>query len=184
MKTGALVGGILAVVSVVTGATGARAAEGADIETDHLDAADDGSPRTVALLVDPAAVALGQLGLEIDVAVLANVALSVEADRFSLGGLTAYGAAVGLPLFPQRFTFHGLYVHPRAAWARTSGDGPAVDVVSAGATVGYEWTWPVGATIRLGAGATYGKTVASDGGVSVALEGLRPQIDGTLGWVF
>jgi hypothetical protein len=136
------------------------------------------------VLANPLALALGQADVELDVALAPNVALSVEADWFKLGSTTAYGAALGVPLFPQRFAFHGIYVHPRVAWARASVDGATVDVTGGGATVGYEWTWPAGATMRLGGGAVYERAVASDGTASVALEGLRPQVDGALGWVF
>jgi hypothetical protein len=154
-----------------------------DVETDHLDAFDDGGPRSFALLVNPAALALGAFGGEGDL-VLGDVgAMSFEGDWTSLGGTTAYGASVGFPLFPWRLMFHGFYVHPRITYARATSGGTAVDVLGGGATVGWQWTWRFGLTLRAGAGASY-ERVVTDGGPGVALEGLRPLLDGEVGWVF
>jgi hypothetical protein len=172
------------VAAWVTAASPAAAGETRhDVETDHLDAFDDGGPRSFALLVNPAALAVGTFGAEGDF-VLGDVgAMSFEGDWTLLGGTTAYGASVGFPLFPWRLMFHGFYVHPRVTYARAATQGSAVDVLGGGATVGWQWTWRFGLTLRAGAGASY-ERVVTDGGPDVAVEGLRPLIDGEVGWVF
>ena len=165
----------------------ARAAETRhDLETDHIDAFDDGGPRSFGLLANPLALAVGTLGVEGDL-VLGDVgAMSLEGDLMSVGDTTAYGAAVGFPLYPWRLVFHGFYFHPRVTWVRaTSASSPAasVDVVGGGATVGWQWTWRFGLTLRAGAGAAYAIAL-SDAAPNVAVAGLRPLLDGSVGWVF
>lgn len=159
----------------------------ADVETDHIDAADDGGPRTAGVLLHPFSMAFGafgELGVELDVALGENAALSFEGDWVLLPGASSYEASVGLPVFPQRFAFHGIYVHPRVEWASETSGGESDRVIGAVVTVGYAWTWPVGATLRLGGGPAYDRALASDGAVTHALEGLHPRADVSAGWVF
>jgi hypothetical protein len=176
----------LAAASVFACARRAGAAETrSDVDTDHLDAADDGGPRHAGFFLRPFGFALGCLGAQMAVAVAEKVAVSVE-GALLLGdapGLTrAYSASVGFPLFPQLFAFHGIYIDPRVEWVWASaGSGRWV---GAAALVGYEWTWPMGATVRLGGGAAFSK--ATDGETSQlrTMTGLRPEADGALGLVF
>ncbi len=159
----------------------------ADVESDHVDAADDGGPRTAGVLVRASAIAWGSLGAEVDVSLGANAALSVEGDWLPFGPARAYAAAVGVPLFLQRFAFHGLYVHPRLEWAwASSGDGSAqgtLEIGSAAVLAGYEWTWPSGATLRLAGGIAYAKAMGGDSAAS-SLTGWHPEIDAAVGWIF
>jgi hypothetical protein len=156
-----------------------------DVETDHIDAADDGGPRSVGVLVHPLAMAAAWLGAEVDVACGSNVVMSVGGEERWVFGTRGERVAVGLALYPQRFSFHGIYVHPLAMWQRApdGGGGPA-NVFGAGVTVGYAWTWPFGATVRLGGGAAYVRSLASDRQANSIATALRPQVDGDVGWVF
>jgi hypothetical protein len=67
-------------------------------------------------------------------------------------------------------------------WVRAL-PGPG-GLLGAAALVGYEWTWPIGATLRLGAGAAYSRSIGGEGLPISALVGLRPEMDGALGVVF
>src|SRR5271166_2713755 len=100
MKLGMVV---LALVSALTAASvDALAGErGTDVETDHLDAFDDGGPRSFALLTNPASLLVGALGAEGDVLLGDTAALSLEADWLVVGPATGASASVGVPLFPQ-----------------------------------------------------------------------------------
>jgi hypothetical protein len=158
-------------------------ARAADVETDHIDAFDDGGPRTFGMLLDPAALAFGTFAAEGDLVLGDTGAMSVEGRWTALARTAAYGAAVGFPVFPWRLMFHGFYVHPRAEWARMTTAGAEADVLGAGATLGWQWTWRFGLTLRAGAGAAYDWTVSS-GAANVPIAGLRPLFDGDAGWVF
>lgn len=188
MKLGTMLlsAGLAACGSAVT--TPARAAEGPqDVETDHMDPFDDAGPRTFALLVNPGAMALGGFGAEADLALGAAAALSAQAEAYSPGGADAYALSLGAPIFVQRVPFHGLYVHPRLAWARaTMGDGATHDEAGLGATVGWAWTLHVGFTVRLGVGAMFERPLSGgDVGVDgVASVHVQPLADGMIGWAF
>ena len=97
---------------------------------------------------------------------------------------TAFAPSWGSRSFPQRFAFHGLYVHPTFEWDRSAAGGASASALGGGVTVGYAWTWAVGASVRLGGGIAYARGVASDGTVALAFEGLRPAVDADVGWVF
>jgi hypothetical protein len=155
-----------------------------DVETDHIDAADDGGPRSAGVLVHSLPTAVGSVGVEVDVALGASAALSVEGHWVPLGAIRAYATSVGMPLFPQRFAFHGLYVHPRVEWAVVSVQGASVQAGSAAVLVGYEWTWLSGATVRLAGGVAYSKAMGGDAAASSAWVGTHPEIDAALGWIF
>jgi hypothetical protein len=119
------------------------------------------------------------------VAVAERVAVSVEGAlplRDAPGVTRVYSASIGFPLFPQRFVFHGIYVDPRVEWVWASGGSGRW--VGAVALVGYEWTWPIGATLRLGAGAAFSRATDGDTSRLPAIAGLRPEADGALGIVF
>jgi hypothetical protein len=160
----------------------------ADVETDHVTAADDEGPRTAGLLVRALSMATGWLGAEIDVSSGPGVAMSAEgAERWGLGN-RAYRVALGVALYPQRPSFHGVYVHPVVEWARAAGDHMVGSALVAGLTVGYAWTWPAGATVRIGGGVSYARALrtppGSDPRPSPVVEGLQPRVDVDVGWVF
>jgi hypothetical protein len=170
---------------VVSFAGDARAVETrADVETDHLDAADDGGPRSAGVLIHSLPTALGSVGVEVDVALGANAALSVEGDWLPLAAIRMTTTSVGMPLFTQRFAFHGFYVHPRFEWAWARAPGMEVEVGGAAVLVGYEWTWLPGATIRLSGGVAYSKAMSASAALSPALVGIHPELDAALGWIF
>lgn len=183
MKLGMVVLALAPVVALVS--PEARAAgQAADVETDHLDAFDDGGPRTFALLTNPAALLFGSVGAEGDLLLGDAAALSLEADWLALGATTGASASVGVPVFPQGVALHGFYLHPRLFAARAWSGGAHADVAGAGATLGWEWTLPVGFTLRVGAGAAIDRPVGGDGSVASAMVGFRPLLDGALGWAF
>jgi hypothetical protein len=155
----------------------------ADVETDHIDAIDDGRPRSAAVVVDPIAMSLGQLGAEVDVAVGEIIAVSMAGDWTPRGAATVARAELGAAFFPQRFAFHGLYVRPWLECMSAAGDSPSGRAIGVGATVGYEWTWPFGATLRVGGGVSYAKVLEGEKG-AMAMEGLAPRLDANIGWVF
>jgi hypothetical protein len=171
-------------LAALAGASSARAAETRhDVETDHLDAFDDGGPRSFGVLVNPLATVLGTFGLEGDFVLGDAAALSVEGDWVSTSGTTGYAATVGLPIFPWRVIFHGFYVHPRATAAMVTSAGQSFDVLGIGATAGWQHTWRFGLTLRGGGGVSYDHVLGPEAG-SVAILGVRPMLDGQVGWVF
>jgi len=174
---------VLSVLVLAAAAPPARAAETRhDVETDHLDAFDDGGPPSFALLVNPLATLLGTFGAEGDFVIGDAAALSVEGDWVLTGGTTAWAATVGLPVFPWRTIFHGFYVHPRATAAVATSAGASTDVLGIGGTAGWQHTWRFGLSLRIGGGVAYEHALGLDGGVAIL--GLRPLLDGEIGWVF
>jgi hypothetical protein len=175
----------LGAAGILAAAPLAWAVEGpGDVETDHLDAADDGGPRAIGVLLHPVAIAAGWVGAEVDASCGDHVTLTVEGDARWIFGLRGYRTLLGFALFPQRFSFHGLYVHPTFEWDRSTAVGAAASALGGGVTVGYAWTWPVGAAVRLGGGVAYAKEIVTDGQAAFAVEGPRPEVDADLGWVF
>ncbi|MDP9035178.1 MAG: hypothetical protein M3O50_10245 [Myxococcota bacterium] len=175
---------LLSMVAAVGTPLRANAREtGGDVESDHIDGYDDGGRSTVGFLLDPLAIALGRVGAEVDVMASDNVGVSFEGDWSSqFGG--GYRASLGLPVFPLRAAFRALYVHPRVEWVRGSASGKWLNVVGAGATVGYEWTCAVGVTLRVGGGLAYALGIAVPAGTSLPYAGLLPEVDAKVGWVF
>jgi hypothetical protein len=189
MKT-ALRAGLIGLASAVVGAcillgdAPALAAEGrGDKETDHLDAFDDGGPRTLGLLLNPGALALGSLAAEGDFVLGDAAALSIEGNRRS-AATTVYGVTAGIPLYPGRILFHGFYVHPRITWTHATRGVVAADLVGIGGTLGWQQTWRVGLTLRFGGGAAYQVPLAEVRTGSFSIAEVRPLVDGELGWVF
>ena len=62
-------------------------------------------------------------------------------------------------------------------FARASSDA---NVLRAGASVGYAWTWDAGLTLRLAGGAEYFFASSDD----MTIHGVRPIADASLGWTF
>ncbi len=158
-----------------------------DVETDHVDAFDDVGPRSYGAFAR-AGIAGGaggglwgagtRIGAEVDVGLGDTVAASVIGE----GSPSGYGAAIGLPVFPGRVPFHGLYVHPRLTWRRMAVDGSLgspVDCAGVATTVGGEWTLRPGFTLRAGIGLAYDAPVTDLAGGAVV-----PTADAAVGWVF
>jgi len=178
---------VVGLIAVLVGSVDVpRIALGAqpDVETDHIDAADDGGPRRVSVLANGVATMLGYIALEFDGAVGENVALTVEIDHAAWDAASVYGAAAGVIAFPLRFAFRGFYVHPRIGLSSDT-DPASPAVLSPAVTVGYEWVCPAGCTLRVGGGGAYGLALSSDvSGVLAPLLGIRPALDVGVGWIF
>lgn len=166
---------------VLTLAGPARAAEtAADVETDHVDALDDGGPRIVTLAVDVLATSRGWLGVEGEALVVDGLAAHLAVAGGVSGPRAFAHASAGLAWFPARFSFHGWVL-----LTRVEGTSPLDDVTSpwriAGALLaGYAWTWPVGAALRLAAGAAYAAPLVS----GAPHAGFEPRVDVAAGWTF
>jgi len=187
MKTGISSAAAVIVVGIVVGwSMPAAAAEGrGDRETDHIDAFDDGGPRSFGLLLNPLALALGTVAVEGDFVLGEAAALSVEGDWLpTTGGGAAYGVTMGVPLFPWRVMFHGFYVHPRGMAAYATNGGLSADVVGIGGTLGWQHTFRFGLSLRVGGGAAYEVALGQQAEASFAVTGVRPLLDGEVGWVF
>jgi hypothetical protein len=161
-------------------------AEPADLQTDHIDAADDRGPRTWSLGALPLTTQLGWVGVEAALALEATVALTLAGGWLAFDPDRAYDVAVGVAFFPARFAFHGVYVRPSLAAGRARAGAVLRDTVIGAAVVGYQWTAPVGASLRLGGGIGYGTSISAGPSVSppVPTSGILPQLDACLAWVF
>jgi hypothetical protein len=180
-------------VSVVGVATGlaallvvgrARAVETrADVETDHVSAADDGGPRRVGVFLNPLPAGIGWLGGEVDAAFSEHVVIAVEGDTRAYG-TTGYAAGIGPILFAPSVAFHGFYVHPSANWSHEAAFGATATGFGGAFRAGYEWTALYGATLRMGAGLSYLKGTVAGDGQSIDIGGIQPLFDADIGWVF
>ena len=175
---------LLVVLFAAAGSTASAAETRADKETDHIDAFDDGGPRSFGLLLNPAALVLGTVAVEGDFVLGDAAALSVEGDWTSMGGSSAYGVTAGVPLFPWRVIFHGFYIHPRVMAAYATSEGVSADVVGIGGSLGWQHTFRFGLSLRIGGGAAYEVALGQENAASLALTGVRPLLDGEVGWVF
>jgi hypothetical protein len=170
-----------AAAAAVASTAAAHGAESpADVETDHVDAVDEGGPRYARLAVQPLLPALGLALAEANVAVAEHVAVSGALAWLVTPSGSGYRASAGVPVFPVRAVFHGLYVHPRLEWTRL----PAGASLGVAATLGYAWTWPFGATTSCGIGVAYARGSAVGAGAVVAFAGFEPRFDTAVGWIF
>jgi hypothetical protein len=153
-----------------------------DIETDHVEARDDGAFRAIAVLLHPVAMATAWFGAEVDVAVSDHVMLSVTGE--ARAGSRSHGdrASAGMAFFLSR-AFDGFYLHPGFEACRASVNGVAGSAVGAALTGGYAWSWPLGIMLRAGGGVAYERALLGDAS-AVALGGVRPRIDADVGWAF
>ena len=108
----------------------------------------------------------------------------MEGDWTSLGATSAYGVTAGVPLFPWRILFHGFYLHPRVMAAYATTRDVSADIVGGGGTLGWQHTFRFGLSLRVGGGAAYAVAVGQENAASLGFTGVRPLLDGEVGWVF
>lgn len=185
MKTGSSLLSLLALTATLVVAPRAAFAADpvSDIETDHVDPYDD-EPPSFALLVHPLAMVGGSFGAEGDAVVASWAAVSVDGEILSTYGGTAMTATAGLPMFPGGIVFHGFYLHPRVQAMHVEVSGASADALGGGATVGWEWTFHFGLTLRGGGGLMADHVVASASGTSLSMDLVSPTFDVDAGWVF
>ena len=160
------------------------AAEGpGDVQTDHVDAYDEGGKPSVGVFANPGALLAGAISAELELALGDVAALGLEADAYAIGATRAYGAALGLPIFVERVRFHGLYVEPRVVAETASGAALSSSVVGAGATAGWEETWRFGLSLKGGIGLLWVTPLGGVGDDDLVV-GVRPLVDASVGWVF
>ncbi len=157
---------------------------------DRSDEALRDADRSRALLLNPLAMPMGIFGAEADWAPVRFAALALEAAVYLRQGVPATAVGVGLLFYPQGSVFRGLFVEPRLVYARPVAEPVpeldwSIDVVGAGGTVGWQWTWDYGFTVRLGGGVIdfLGGSRTDAAGDAVAL-GPSLVVDGCVGWVF
>jgi len=173
----------LGLAALVTARRAGAVETRADVETDHVSAADDGGPRRVGVLVSPFPMGIGWLGGEVDAAINERSLLTFEGDVHGFGA-PGYAAAGGLALFMQGVAFHGLYGRFTGEWAHEAALGVSATAIGGSVRLGYEWTALSGPTLRLGGGVGYAFGTASGSGYAVDIGGIRPRLDANVGWVF
>jgi hypothetical protein len=147
--------------------------------------------RTVGVLLNPLASTMGLFGGDVDLVLSQHFALSLEGAFYERGGLPAVALGAGLLVYPGA-AFEGLYLEPRIVYAHPMGDGLTHfdlhdEAFGAGATIGWQWTWDYGFTLRIGGGGVYffgASPGARDAPSALALRGLSGVMDGSLGWTF
>jgi hypothetical protein len=167
----------------------ARAGE-APTFADRSDEETPGPDRAFAVLLDPLAAALSVYGGEVDV-VLGQVAALAFTGAIARrdDGAAAAALGVGLLVYPWGRALRGLYLEPQVTFARPFADGIAgldwgADALGIAATAGWQWTWDYGFTLRLGAGAMMRFGGPRDDTAGAVALGLRPVVDGSVGWAF
>jgi hypothetical protein len=144
--------------------------------------------RTVGLLLNPLAAAVGVYAGEVDIVLGRHFAASVEGAVYNLNGTTSTALGGGLLFYPS-VAFHGFYLEPRFAYARPL-DSHLLhfdldsEVIGVGSTAGWQWTWDYGFTARLGGGGMYFMGGSSSLPNAVALRGPQLVMDGSVGWTF
>jgi len=163
-------------------------AEAAPTFADRPDEAVRDADRAVCVLLHPLAMAVGVYGAEADVTLGGATALAVEGHVLARGGPAASVVGLGLLLYP-RGALRGPYLEPRAVYARPlDGAAPRVDfsadVLGAGATAGWQWTWDYGPSVRVGGGAMYFFGGASPVATGPLAAGPQLVLDAAFGWAF
>jgi hypothetical protein len=173
---------------IAVAAPSARADDPRDVPTfaDRSDRDVSGDDRTFGVLLNPLAAAVGVYGAETDFVLGPHLAASIEGAFYRLPGSPTTALGSGLLVYPGA-VFHGLYLAPRVVYARPLGEELTrfdlrSDVLGAGATAGWQWTWDYGLTVRLGAGGMYFAGGSGAGGVP--LGGPELAMDGSVGWTF
>jgi hypothetical protein len=159
---------------------------------DRADDSADEATRSLVLAFNPLAMSAGVFGAEADFALTKRTALAVEADVYGLGADLGVAGGVGVVFYPTHPVFHGLYLEPRILFARRASESLlevdwGTDVLGLGGTVGWQWTWDYGFTLRLGGGGMHyfggsGAVIESslpvDGSAAVLVA------DASVGWAF
>jgi hypothetical protein len=183
------------VLAVVLWPAPSAAADGLrDVETDHIDAYDDGGKPSFGVFANAGALLAGAFAARAELCLGDMAAVSLEGDYFATGTAPAYGASLGLPLFVERVRFRGLYIEPRLLGQVGSGVPLSHGTVGLGATAGWEETWRFGLSIKGGIGLSYETTLPDSscpqpGGTgrcdtNFVAVGVRPLVDAAVGWVF
>jgi len=167
------------------------AADEAPTFADRDDAAEaDESERGLGFMLNPLAIAAGIFGGDVDFAVFPRVALGVQGAVFQLAdGSVATALGVGVLVYPIRSRFHGLVLEPCVVYARSLREPLAkfdwrANVVGLGGTLGWQWTWDYGLSIRLGAGPMRFVGGSRAPGIPIGRNGLDVVLDGSIGWLF
>ncbi len=148
--------------------------------------------RTIAIVINPLQAAVGVYGAEVDVVAGRHVVLGFEGAIYRINDTTAHGLGAGVQLFPFHSALHGFYLYPRGVFAHATASAASAsvtsDVLGVGGTIGYQWTWNYGFTLRVGGGVMWftglSRTDGDGAQARVALDGVRPLLDASLGWAF
>jgi hypothetical protein len=146
----------------------------------------------VGLFFNPAALAFGYYGLELDISPIRLLSINMAGSYYSRDITTAYEVDGGLQFFltgdrPMK----GAYLYPRVAYASAKAEQYGIkataSLIGFGATAGYQWNWQPFA-LRLGGGFIYYNAVGEggdgDSSVKVGMDGIAPALDLALGFVF
>jgi len=159
--------------------------------------------KSAGVFINPLGLLFGVFGAEVDFRVADFMTLNVGGSYYRRSvtlldantTTNAYGGDFGAQFFPFGRAFNQLYVYPRVSYSRASAtrtqpgfaDASAdSSLLGVGATVGYQWVWNPGFSLRLGAGMAYFTALAKDEAstVEISLAGVLPQLDASLGWTF
>jgi hypothetical protein len=168
------------------------AAEEPPTYADRADESADEATRTLALVFNPLAMSAGVFGAEADFALTPRTAIAVEADVYGLGSDLGVASGLGFAFYPMHPVFHGLYLEPRVLFARRASESLmqldwATDVLGVGATVGWQWTWDYGFTLRLGGGGMHyfgGSGAVIQSSLPVGGSAAVLVADASVGWAF
>jgi hypothetical protein len=182
----------LAAFALAAGIARTSAAEEPPTYADRADESADEATRTLALVFNPLAMSAGVFGAEADFALTQRTAIAVEADVYGLGTDLGVATGLGIAFYPMHPVFHGLYLEPRALFARRASESLvqldwATDVLGVGATVGWQWTWDYGFTLRLGGGGMHyfgGSGAVIESSLPVAGDAAVLVADASVGWAF
>ena len=185
----------LSLVALATAMARTAAADEPPTFADRADRADDSAEeatRSLALLFNPLAMSAGVFGMEADFALTQRSALAVEADVYGLGTDLGVASGLGLAFYPMHPVFHGLFLEPRLLFARRASESLlefawATDVVGVGGTVGWQWTWDYGFTLRLGGGGMHyfgGSGAVIQSSLPLGCGSAVLVADASVGWAF
>jgi len=159
---------------------------------DRADESAEEATRSLALVFNPLAMSAGVFGMEADFALTQRSALAVEADVYGLGTDLGVASGLGLAFYPMHPVFHGLFLQPRLLFARRASESLMqvdwdTDVVGVGGTVGWQWTWDYGFTLRLGGGGMHyfgGSGAVIESSLPLAGSSAVLVADASVGWAF
>jgi hypothetical protein len=144
--------------------------------------------RAFGFMFNPLAMALGVFVGEADFVLGRYAVVAIEGGLYRRGDSTATALGAGLLVYPLGAALRGLYVEPRAVYARPWSEAIGsfewgMDVLGLGGTAGWQWTWEYGFSVRIGAGAIY-FLGDSRNPRSLVAGGAQPVVDGSVGWAF